>query len=80
MLKQTLNKFKNGRNVLNLLTKNTLHGQRAFSIGQDFDPSKDYYGVLGIDKGASKKDIKKAFVQMTKKYHPDKYKGKHLPC
>jgi len=32
---------------------------------------KDYYKVLGIDKKASQEDIKKAFRQMAKKYHPD---------
>jgi molecular chaperone DnaJ len=33
---------------------------------------KDYYEVLGIDKKASKDDIKKAFHKLAHKYHPDK--------
>jgi len=37
--------------------------------------SKDYYNVLGVDKGASKEDIKKAFRKMAHQYHPDKNKG-----
>jgi molecular chaperone DnaJ len=32
---------------------------------------KDYYDILGVDKNASKDDIKKAFRQRAKKYHPD---------
>lgn len=32
---------------------------------------KDYYEVLGITKGASEDEIKKAYKQMAKKYHPD---------
>ncbi|MBY8982863.1 MAG: J domain-containing protein [Candidatus Lokiarchaeota archaeon] len=34
-------------------------------------PKKDYYNLLGIDKNASKDDIKRAFRKMARKYHPD---------
>lgn len=37
--------------------------------------TKDYYSVLGIEKGASKDDIKKAFYKLAAKYHPDKKGG-----
>ena len=32
---------------------------------------KDYYEVLGLDKGASDSEIKKAYRSLAKKYHPD---------
>ena len=32
---------------------------------------RDYYEVLGLQKGASEDEIKKAFRQLAKKYHPD---------
>ncbi len=36
---------------------------------------RDYYEVLGIAKGASDADIKKAFRQKAMQYHPDKNSG-----
>ena len=32
---------------------------------------RDYYEVLGLQKGASEDEIKKAFKTMARKYHPD---------
>ncbi|NHJ22532.1 MAG: hypothetical protein EAX91_16415 [Candidatus Lokiarchaeota archaeon] len=33
--------------------------------------AKDYYNVLGLEKGASKEEIKRAFRKLARKYHPD---------
>lgn len=37
--------------------------------------AKDYYKILGIDKQASEKEIKRAYRNLSKKHHPDKNPG-----
>lgn len=37
--------------------------------------AKDYYKILGIEKGASDAEIKKAFSKLAHQYHPDKKDG-----
>ncbi|CAI4043673.1 hypothetical protein SKDZ_10G1380 [Saccharomyces kudriavzevii ZP591] len=45
--------------------------------GSSYDPKKDYYKTLGVTPSATSKEIRKAYLNLTKKYHPDKVKANH---
>ncbi len=44
---------------------------KQFAMSQ-FDSNKDYYGVLGVDKEASRIDIERQYKRQASKHHPDR--------
>ncbi len=35
----------------------------------------DYYNLLGVKRGASTADVRKAYKRLARKFHPDVYPG-----
>ncbi|CAD7683051.1 unnamed protein product [Nyctereutes procyonoides] len=69
------------KNSLNSDPRNWAEAGREGKVGshsvfaEAFEMGKDYYCILGIEKGASDEDIKKAYRKQALKFHPDKNKS-----
>jgi DnaJ homolog subfamily C member 3 len=71
--------------AIQLLNKaNELTGGQDQTVRQQLDRAqkllrqskkRDYYKILGISRDSDSKQIRKAYRDLSKRYHPDKYRG-----
>lgn len=55
-----------------------LHIGAILDLSARVEVSRNHYQVLGVERNATKKEIRNAFVALSKKYHPDSNPDPHL--
>ena len=73
--KEILTKFQKLNGAPQLWNYQFNANRRFFHTCNSLLSIKDHYKTLGVSKNADKNAIKSAYIQLAKKYHPDKNRG-----
>ena len=73
--KEILTKFQKLNGAPQLWNYQFNANRRFFHTCNSLLSIKDHYKTLGVSKNADKNAIKSAYIQLAKKYHPDKNQG-----
>eukprot|EP01023_Acetabularia_acetabulum_P028990 TRINITY_DN27382_c0_g2_i1.p1 TRINITY_DN27382_c0_g2~~TRINITY_DN27382_c0_g2_i1.p1 ORF type:complete len:417 (+),score=74.42 TRINITY_DN27382_c0_g2_i1:163-1413(+) len=69
--RNSLRCFNPQKNTLQIGSRQQVITQRCRKIKLSIQAGKDYYNILGIGKSSDKKEIKSAYRQKARKFHPD---------
>lgn len=56
-------------------SSSSAYTEEQISVVQQIRKKKDYYEILGLEKGCSTEDVRKAYRKLSLKVHPDKNKA-----
>lgn len=69
--------YKNGKEMFykSYFDNDNKQEKEKYSNGYSKDNPNRYYVILGVNKNITKDELKKAYYELVKKYHPDKFEN-----